>query len=195
VRDDGFEQRLQQWMEGLPGVTERRRVVRRDGARVLVSKFEEGFAAHLHDVLDRLPELFDVAFTAEAYAKAAREHPEAPRALVWRVSIGRTLRALAEERGLTQDDVTNVGGGLDSVAALLDSVLWTSPLAGDAGYAPAPGECEAYGDAAGRMDTDAPIFMRVYGEFEGAQVVNYCPAPLFGRRLFNQAWSICTSAT
>lgn len=192
VSDDAFEQRLQQWMDGLPGVTEPRRVVRHDGARVLVSKFDEGFAAHLHGVLDRVPELFDTDCVGRAYDRLASLNQETPRVLVWRAAIDTVLTRVAQERALSAGDVTNVRGGLDSVAAVLDAVLWSSPLTGDEGYEPLAGELDAYRDATARMDGDAPIFTRVYGEFEGAHVVNYCPAPTFGRRLFIQAWTICT---
>lgn len=191
--DDGFEQRLQQWMSGLLGVTEPRRVVRSDEQRVLVSKFGDGFAAHLHDILDHVPELFDADCVAESYAALAGRNPQLPRAVAWRAAIDRLLAGLAQERGLTEDDVTSVRGGLDSVAALLDAVLWSSPVAGDGDYQPLPGEVDAYHDVIARMDGEAPIFTRVYGEFEGAHVVNYCPAAPFGRRLFLQAWSICTA--
>lgn len=193
MSDDGFEKRLNQWMDGLPGVTEPRRVVRHDGSRVLVSKFDEGFAAHLHGVLDRMPKMFDATHVALAYARVRAEHPDAPRAVAWRAAVDGVLTGLAQDLGLTADDVTNVRGGLDSVAAVLDAVLWSSPLAGDEGYEPLPGETDAYHDAMARMHGEAPIFTRVYGEFEGAHIVNYCPASAFGRRLFLQAWSLCTA--
>lgn len=193
--DDDFERRLNEWLEGQPGVTERRRVVRDDGTRVLVSKFDEGFAAHLHGVLERVPELFDADCVGEAYVAMANEHRDAPRAVVWRVAIDGILCGLADARGLTGADITNVRGGLDSVAALLDSALWTSPLAGDQGYAPAPGEVAAYRDAIEGLEGDGRLFVRVYGQFEGAHVVNYCAAPTFGRRLFVQAWAITTGPT
>jgi hypothetical protein len=192
---DDFEQRLQQWLAELPGVTEPRRLVRQDETRALVSKFEPGFAAHLHDVLDRVPELFDRVCVESAYRAFGQEHPEVLRAMAWRVAIDRVLTGLAVERELSEDDIRNVRGGLDSVAALIDSVLWTSPVAGDASYAPSAGELQAYEDAAGRMEDNAPVFTRAYGVFEGVSVVNYCPAAPFGRVLFQQAWAICAQAT
>jgi hypothetical protein len=187
-----FDERLQEWLGGLPGVTEPRRVVRRDAGRVLVSKFEAGFAAHLHDVLDRLPELFETPVVAVACAARASAYPAGTRVNTWRTAIDEMLTALAAERGISARDVTDVRGGLDSVAALLDSILWSAPLAGDRAYVPAPGELDAYNDALRRMEGDANIFTRLYGTFEGANVVNYCPAATFGRVLFVQAWDICT---
>lgn len=191
---DDFDERLQVWMDGLPGVTEPRRVIHRDASRIFVSKFEDGFAAHLHDVLDRVPELFDAVVMAAEYAVLADTDPSATRAATWRAAIDALLVRLASERGLTQLDVTNVRGGLDSVSALLDSTLWSSPAAGDKSYSVQPGELDAYHDVLARMEGDASIFTRVYGTFEGATVVNYCPAAAFGRRLFLQAWAICTGA-
>lgn len=180
-------------MNSLVGVTEPRRIVRRDPERILVSKFEEGFAAHLHDVLDKLPELFETAAVQAEYTAVSRSGPQLSRSAAWRAAIDQLLVRLAGERGLTALDVTNVRGGLDSVSALLDSVLWSSPLVSDPSYAPFAGEEDAYRDVLARMEGEAPIFTRVYGMFDGATVVNHCPAAPFGRKLFLQAWAICTA--
>ena len=53
---DGFEGRLNDWLANVVGVEYPRRVARVDDSQVLVSKFEPGFAANLHELLDLLGE-------------------------------------------------------------------------------------------------------------------------------------------
>lgn len=47
------------WLRDTAGVEQWRRIVRDDGERILVSKFEEGFAAGVHELIAQMPELFD----------------------------------------------------------------------------------------------------------------------------------------
>ncbi len=91
---------------------------------------------------------------------------------------------------LTADEQAEVRAGIDSVAALLDSILWSGPVAG-ADYAILPGESDAYVEAVARMDEGA-MFTRFYGLFEGRRVENHCPGAQFARLLLAQAWTLCT---
>ncbi len=160
---------------------------------MLVSKFESGFAARLNETIARLPELFEPALVAQAYDDAASSAPSSSRVAAWHIATEALLATLSGSRGLSSDEQAEVQAGIDSVAALLDSILWTAPLAGDE-YVPLPGEVEAYRQAMLRLDTDLELFTRFYGEFEGASVVNYCPGAQFARLLVAQAWTICTGS-
>lgn len=184
------EEAFADWLRDESGVAEPRRIARRDPQRLLVSKFPEGFAAQLHDALARVPELFELAPVSATYCEIAAT-PEARRVEAWHESILGLLRRLGAERGLTADQQAEVRAGLDSVAALLDSILWTSPVTG-APYAPAPGETEAYREAIARMDAPDGVFTRFYGVFEGMRVENHCPGAPFARKLLAHAWTICT---
>ena len=101
------------------------------------------------------------------------------------------LRDLACDRGFDPDQRAEVQAGVDSVAALLDSVLWTTPLLG-VDWRVSAGEEAAFADAVLRMDDEQSLFTRYYGEFEGRHVENHCPGAQVARRLFAQAWAICT---
>jgi hypothetical protein len=89
--------------------------------------------------------------------------------------------------------------GIESVQAVLDSILWTAPNI-DQDYSPNAGEVEAYAEfEAGLLArerdealTGRDIFTRYYGELDGRRVENYCPGAPFARRLLAQAWRICT---
>ena len=48
------------WLREVAGIAEPRRVVRRSPTAILVAKFDEGFAARLHETIDHLPEMFGV---------------------------------------------------------------------------------------------------------------------------------------
>ena len=93
-------------------------------------------------------------------------------------------------RNLDRDQLAEIRAGTDSVAALLDSVLWSSPHVGDS-YTPSESEQVAFAEAIARMDAHAGIFTRYYGTFEGARVENYCPGAQFARTLLAQAWAVC----
>ncbi len=181
------------WLRDEAGVTEPRRIVRRDAERILVSKFEAGFAARLHESLARMPELFDRIHTSAAYQRFAATHPDSPRVAAWHETMRTLLDALALERGLTGSQAAEVLAGIDSVAALLDSVLWSTPTAGNREYSPLPGEESAYTDALHQMDATPGIFTRVYGVYDGALVENHCPGAPFARTLLDNAWTIVTA--
>lgn len=178
------------WLRDVAGVAESRRVVRRSPASILVSKFDEGFAARLHESIDHLPEMFDDALVAARFAGFAALDPDRLRAETWRLAVNSILGDGAAREGLHPDAVAEVRAGVDSVAALLDSILWTSPVAGRP-HAPEPSEAEAYHDTRARMDAERGLFTRYYGSFDGVPVENHCPGSQVARRLFAQAWAIC----
>jgi hypothetical protein len=84
--------------------------------------------------------------------------------------------------------------GIESVQAILDTILWTAPAIAD-DYNPNRGEVEAYKDfECGNLGAGRDPFTRYYGQLDGRRVENYCPGAQFGRRLVAQAWKICTRA-
>jgi hypothetical protein len=178
--------RWDQWLRAY-GIEGSRRIARESEDSILVSKFEPGFAARLYQALDRLPELFEQSEVAARYATAASA---TPRVEAWRLAVNGLLDELGPSRELDRDQLAEVRAGTDSVAALLDSVLWTCPTVGD-DWQPCPGESAAREDAVSRMDDESSIFTRYYGEFEGKRVENHCPGAPVARRLFEQAWAIC----
>lgn len=181
ARDERFEAWLREC-----GIEGTRRIVRVSGDSILVSKLEPGFAARLHDAIDRVPELFDDPAVAVRYAAAP---PETTRVEAWRLVVNGLLAELGPPRGLDANQLAEIRAGTDSVAALLDSVLWTAPAV-DAAWSPSEAERGAYADALARMDDDSSIFTRYYGEFEGRRVENHCPGAQVARRLFQQAWGV-----
>jgi len=178
------------WLREVAGIAEPRRVVRRSPTAILVSKFDEGFAARLHETIDHLPEMFDDALVAARFAKLAAAEPDRLRAESWRLAVNGVLSDVAAREGLPADAFAEVRAGVDSVAALLDSILWASP-AGTEPHTPEPSEVEAHSDTRARMDAERGLFTRYYGSFEGVPVENHCPGAQVARRLFAQAWAIC----
>lgn len=180
------------WLRDVAGIAEPRRVVRRSPTAILVSKFDEGFAARLHDTIDHLPAMFDDALVAARFDELAQIEPSRTRTETWRLAVTAVVSEAAAREGLHGDAVAEVRAGIDSVAALLDSILWTSP-AGPRPHVPEPSEVEAYNDTRARMDAERGIFTRYYGSFEGVPVENHCPGSQVARRLFAQGWTICTA--
>jgi hypothetical protein len=170
------------------GVEGSRRVVRESADVILVSKFPAGFAARLHDALDRLPELFQ----AERLVTHTTAATGIARVEAWRLAVDALVRELGPQRDLSLDEVNEIQAGVDSVAALLDSVLWSSPTVG-APWQASQGERQAFAEALERMDDESSIFTRYYGDFEGKRVENHCPGAQVARRLFQQAWQACTA--
>lgn len=168
------------------GVDSPRRIVRETDDAILVSKFEPGFAARLYQALDLIPELFDAPCIEACYRI---QRPATPRVEAWRLAINALLDDLGTARGLDRDQLAEIRAGTDSVAALLDSVLWTAPRLG-AEWVPSEPERQAYADALARMDDESSIFTRYYGESDGRRVENHCPGAPVARRLFEQAWRI-----
>lgn len=180
------EQQFNAWL-GTRGIETPRRVVRVSDTVILVSKFEPGFAARLLDAIDRIPELFDKETIRHRYSAQAN----VSRVEAWRLAVASLLDELGPPRGLDRDQLAEIRAGTDSVAALLDSALWSGPLVSDA-WSPSESEREAYADAIARMDDSSSIFTRYYGDFDGRRVENHCPGAQVARRLIAQAWDIGT---
>lgn len=179
------------WLHNVIGIDGFRRVVRRGGSGILVSKFPEGFAARLHETVDALPGMFDHDTVDSRFATFATADPERVRTESWRLAINAVINEAAETQGLARDAVAEVLAGVDSVAAILDTILWTSP-AGPLPREPDPSEVAARDDILARMNADRGLFTRHYGMFEGVPVENHCPGAQVARRLFAQGWTICT---
>lgn len=179
--------RFEEWLRRI-GIEGFRRVARHGPEGILVSKFEAGFAARLHEAMDRVPELFDEDVVAGRYGRVA---PGTPRVEAWRLAVEGLLHDVGLARGLDSDQRAEIQAGVDSVAALLDSVLWTTPVIG-ADWRVSLAEREARDDAIRRMNDERGVFTRYYGEFEGLRVENHCPGAQMARRLFAQAWAVCT---
>jgi len=186
--DEATTERFARWL-ATTGIQGTRRAARETDDTILVSKFEAGFAARLYEALDRVPEMFDVAVVGERYAAAG---DDTPRIEAWRTAINGLLAELGPARGLDPDQLAEIRAGTDSVAALVDSVLWSGPTVG-AQWEPSAAELDAKADAEGRMDDQSSIFTRYYGEFEGRTVENHCPGAPVARRLFAQAWELVTT--
>jgi len=182
------ETSFQAWLAAA-GIEGPRRVARESESSILVSKFEAGFAARLYQALDALPELFDQEEVARRYSA---QLPVTARVEAWRLAVNGLLEELGQARGLDRDQLAEIRAGTDSVAALLDSVLWTCPALGDH-WQPSPAEREACEDALAKMDDESSIFTRYYGDFEGKRVENHCPGAPVARRLFGQAWAVCAA--
>lgn len=165
--------------------------MRHDGTRVFLSKFEPGFAPRLFEALDRVPQLLSEAAVSAAYAVLAHRRPEGARVTLWHEAIAGLLESHSGAANIGPKQLAEIRAGLDSVAAVMDSVLWSVPLAGDT-YTVAAGEVEAFRDVLADAASDGGIFTRFYGTFEGRAVLNHCPAAQIARVLLAQAWRICT---
>ncbi|HXH22467.1 MAG TPA: hypothetical protein VNN10_10580 [Dehalococcoidia bacterium] len=192
---------LRAWLQDELGLTEYRRVVRENETTIVISKFEPGFSQDLFATVDLLPELFEDSIVQAEYEALAAAHAargeDTLRTEVWREASQRVLNRYAGERGIDARRQMLVLPGIESVQAVLDTILWTCPTIGQP-FAPSAGEIEAFaefeavslrepGSAAGR-----DVFTRFYGVMGGRRVENYCPGAPFGRRLVAQAWRICT---
>lgn len=188
--DDAFRQRFAAWLAELGPDVAGRRPVRVTAREILVSKVEEGFAARLHQSLAALGTLLGREAVANRYSELARQSPAATRVAIWQAAV-RSLLADAVSDGLVPPEARReVEIGVESVAALLDTILWSEPAVG-ADYRPGAGEISAYADALTKMNEDSGLFTRFYGEFEGKPVVNHCPGIATARQLLGDGWAIC----
>ena len=186
-RDERFREWLQE--RGIEGT---RRIVRATPSGILVSKFGEGFAATLFDAVDRLDALFDDEHVSRETTAVAARNPSQTRVAAWHEATLRILREAVDAGAITAAERAEVEAGVDSVAALLDTALWSGPTFATSDWTPSDGETEAFRDALARMDDADGLFARYYGEFEGLRVENHCPGVRVARRLLEQAWVICT---
>jgi hypothetical protein len=176
------------------GIERARRIVRESDTWMLVSKFEAGFSSELVGRLAQLPVLFDGREHRERYLAVARAEPGMARAGAWHRAALEILHDQAPAEEFGPREIAEVAAGIDSVAALLDSVLFMCASAGSPEEA-TPAERVAYQDALARMDAERGIFTRAYGSFEGKAVVNHCPGARFARELFELAWGLCAAPT
>ncbi len=190
--DPELNRAVSEWLEREVGVDRPRRVVRADEDEILVSKFEPGFAAQLHRLLDELPELFDEACVIEGYQRMAYELPaDTPRVDAWHAAMHAALRAAGERLQLDDSRLAEVRVGIDSVRAILEVCIWTQPRVGD-DYRPRSGEVAAYRDGLSALQDERDIFTRYYGSFDGVPVRNHCPGSAFARRMLAHGWTACT---
>jgi hypothetical protein len=190
--DAAFERRLLAWLHEDLGIPDVRRIARLDDDEVLISKTDAGLAPALHALMDRLPELIDEASALEAYGReAAAADPGTSRLECWDRAMRSLVRRVCEARGIGDDGQALVRVGLDSVRAVMESVLWTEPKVDDGAYSVRRAERAAYLDATRKM-AGHDLFTRHYGGFEGRGVVNHCPGSTYARLIAAQAWRVCT---
>ncbi len=183
---------LLRWIHDDVGVEEALRLVRHDAAGILVSKFDEGFAARLHELLDLMPELFEQSSVVAAYATVAdTAAPSTKRVAAWQAGMHQLLSAAGQRHDVPDLRLAEVRTGIDSVRAVLDTVVWSEPAVGDA-YAPARGERSAYLDGLAELADGRDLFTRYYGLFEGTPVRNHCPGAAFARLMLAHGWTACT---
>jgi len=191
---------LRCWLREEFGIAEYRRIVRDSDNAIVISKFEPGFSQELFATVDLLPELFDDETVAAEYHRLAESHAERPearlRTAVWREASEGVLNRLCAARGIDEQRRMFVLPGIESVQAVMDTILWSAPRV-DQKYQPSAGEVQAYEESqvAAMADlgpgTGHDMFTRFYGALDGRPVENYCPGAQFGRRLVAQAWRIC----
>jgi len=190
--DAALDTSVPAWLEREVGINRPRRVVRADEREILVSKFEPGFAAQLHRLLDELPEVLDEVQVVEAYRRTALELPaDSPRVDAWHAAMHAALRAAGERLALDDSRLAEVRVGIDSVRAVLEACIWSQPQVGD-DYTPRSGEVQAYRDGLAALQDDRDIFTRYYGDFEGIPVRNHCPGSAFARRMLAHGWTAIT---
>jgi len=180
---------LQRWINDDLGIEGTRRLVRDDGHEALVSKFDEGFAAGVHELIAKMPELFEQEAVAAAYRAEAASG--GLRLDAWHRAMHAMLRTAGEREGISDLRQAEVRTGIDSVYAILGTALWSDPTV-DEGFAPGNGERVAYLDALASLSDGRGIFTRVYGQFEGRTVLNHCPGASFARVMLAQGWTACT---
>lgn len=185
-----FEPALLDWLR-TRGIEEPRRLVRVDADEALVSKFEPGFAARLHELLRLVPDLFDESTVVSNTARVMTSMPEESRVTAWQTAMHQALAAAGERHAIPDLRLAEVRTGVDSVRAVLDAVLWTEPLCGD-DYTPESGEIEAYREGLEALEDGRDIFTRYYGMFDGRAVRNHCPGAAFARILLAQGWHAVT---
>lgn len=180
---------LQRWINDNLGIEGTRRLVRDDGHEALVSKFDEGFAAGVHELIALMPELFEESSVVAAYEREAAAG--GLRLDAWHRAMHAMLRAAGEREGISDLRQAEVRTGIDSVYAILGTALWSDPTVDEA-FTPGNGERVAYLEALESLSDGRDIFTRVYGRFEGRMVVNHCPGASFARVMLAQGWTACT---
>ena len=180
---------LQRWINIDLGIEGTRRIVRDDDNTLLISKFEIGFAAGVHELLSQTPELFEEQSVAEAYERET--HQGGDRLSAWHRGMHAMLREAGNREGISDLRQAEIRAGIDSVYAILSTVLWTNPSIEDS-YTPSEGERDAYQEALSSLSEERDLFTRIYGQFKGRVVVNHCPGASVARLMLEQGWSACT---
>lgn len=188
--DPAFEASLLDWIRR-QGIDGSRRLVRVDEQEALISKFEPGFAARLHELLRLLPDLFDEQTVIARTQQTMVTMPGESRISAWHTAMHAALARAGERHAIPDLRLAEVRTGIDSVRAILEAVLWSEPLGGDT-YEPRPGEIEAYRDGFLALEDGRDVFTRYYGTFDGHAVRNHCPGAAFARVLLAQAWRAIT---
>jgi len=180
---------LQHWINDDLGIEGARRIVRDDGREILVSKFEEGFAAGVHELIALMPELFEEAAVVDAYRQEASH--DGLRLDAWHRAMHTMLRTAGDREQISDLRQAEVRTGIDSVYAVLGTALWSDPAV-DEPFTPGRGERVAYLDALSSLADGRDMFTRIYGRFEGRTVLNHCPGASFARVMLAQGWTACT---
>ena len=179
------------WLRDVAGIEDWRRIVRDDGERILVSKFEEGFTAGVHELIALMPELFDEPAIRAVYELEAATTPGTSRVDAWHRALHAMLRTAGDRHAIPNLRQAEVRTGIDSVYAILQTLLWTDPKVG-AAYQSRAAERSAYLEAIESMDDAHDMFTRVYGWYEDRQVLNHCPGAPFARVMLEQGWRVCS---
>jgi hypothetical protein len=186
----GVDERLQAWLAER-GIDEPRRVARATSSTLVVSKVDDGFFERLSVTLERVAGLFEPATHAAAYGLVTTARPGLPRAEAWRVGVEGILRDAEAAGFVDAAQRAEIMGGIDSVSAIVDALMWSAPPAGEA-WTPSDADKSAFRQLLDDFDHGSPLFTRHYGDFEGRQVVNRCPGGGFARRFVRLAWATCT---
>ena len=186
-----LEAALLVWLRDEVGFDEYRRVARVTPDEVQLSKFAPGFLKRLFEVVALVPELFDAERTVEAYAReAAGAPPETRRVATWAAAAHRMLRDAGVRHAVDDAVLHEIRVGIDSVEAILVSVLRSRPRVGDV-YTPSAAEVAAFREMLATLRDDQ-VFERYYGTFRGRAVRDYCPAVPSAYGMIAAGWQACT---
>jgi hypothetical protein len=185
------EDHFHHWLRHVAGIEDWRRIARDDGERILISKFEGGFAAGVHELIALMPELFDEPAILAVYEREAATAPGTSRVDAWHRALHAMLRAAGDRHAIPNLRQAEVRTGIDSVYAILQTLFWTDPKCG-ASYQSRAAERSAYLEAIVSMDDVHDMFTRVYGWYEDRQVLNHCPGAPFARVMLEQGWRVCS---
>ena len=189
--EPAFEAELLAWLRNDVGFLEFRRVARVTTDEVQLSKFEPGFLKYLFEVMTYFPELFDEDAVRDAYAReATTAAPDAPRVATWAAASHRLLHEAGERHGIPDAPLHEIRVGIDSVEAILDSILLSRPRVGDE-YVPEARDVALYREMLASLRDDQ-VFERYYGTFRGRAVRDYCPAITYAHQMIAGAWRACT---
>lgn len=201
---DSLTKRLNCWFDGkVSGPPLERRVVgvKQDKGTsvsspvetILVSRFEPKFVSRIDMVIDCLPGILEVDDVRTAYEKLVDERPFDQKTSIWRDAVEGIVVDSVKSLTISQEDADLVRAGLDSVLVILDTVLWSIPLACSSD-GPSKAEKEAFLDVleAHSVRDDRDVFIRYFGDFEGYRVVTYCPGSTWAHVFLAIAWEVCT---